>query len=459
MEASDADGGAAALDLLQSTYAFADRMCSTIRDWTNREARTAPAAALSLAGLAISCAERVQAEIEREFARVRAGAAPDDNGIVGYNTRIAVLQDISDVVEQSAHRSLHPVLSPTVNSLLSSLNIEGEVLVTCTRETASYELQFWRKDEFVALATPEVLGDVKLPFLIFLVPKPSLDWPIHYCLLFHEIGHAVFESRKLGRCFTITPPDEIAQGTPDDLGPAKYLERYELRLKWDKAIGQWIEEIFSDVFGVLSVGPAYLHSFCRVLGAKAPLTDCTSVHPPSALRISIMNALLEDRKMLAGIPAAVSAALHIWSTQSDGIVKSHDFTVDEKEVNEVVHDFARELVKAALGVVEEVVKKVELVLGPTIFTAEDGRRDLTRATRIASLNIPAIEEDEPPRLDGLDNPLSAARIFASNWLAYYLNERLVDHDRRDGMRQHGERLLNSLDAAEAIRAWRRASAE
>jgi hypothetical protein len=79
-----------------------------------------------------------------------------------------------------------------------------------------------------------------------------------------------------------------------------------------------------------------------------------------------------------------------------------------------------------------------------------------RADLIDRLNIPAVEAEPVPRLDATGTPLHAARVFASNATAFFAVP-AAKLDRTDKMREHGERLLNSLDAAEAIRAWLRAA--
>jgi hypothetical protein len=443
-----------ALDLLQAAHAFTERLSVGIRGWMAREERMAPEAALSLARVAISCANHLKTEIATEFSRVLGGRVADYDTIRAFNLRALVLDDLEHHIEQSAHRLLHPVLSPAVTSLLNEYRVGGQVLVTSTRKLVSYELRTWREDYFAKLADAEVLRTARLPFLIFVVPKPPLDWAVHYCLLFHEIGHAVYEVRKdvtLKEKLQVEAPIVVPSHEKDQFG---YLKMFELKQKWKAVIDRWQEEIFADVFGLLSVGPAYFHSFCRVLGADTSLESCTSAHPPTSLRMAIMGEILQTRDLLDAIPPLIAPLLteYIATSTANTQFKQH-----EDDQSEIVTGYTRELVSAIRASVAPIIESIETILGDSVFTKAEGFEDLERGRQIAELNIPAIEEASIPTLGGAGRPLSAARIFASNWTAYYLCQSFKDCDATRLMHQHGERLLNSLDAAEALRAWERSA--
>ncbi|HEX3854650.1 MAG TPA: hypothetical protein VHW01_26985 [Polyangiaceae bacterium] len=115
-------------------------------------------------------------------------------------------------------------------------------------------------------------------------------------------------------------------------------------------------------------------------------------------------------------------------------------------------DHTAALIAALSGAVDDIVLQVESILGDAIFSKVLGQEDLERARRIVELNMASIQEGARPDLDAEVVPLPAARIFASNWAAFYHTEVLDTCDREEAMRHHGERLLNSLDAAEARRS-------
>jgi len=438
-------------DSLQAAYAFARRTTTAVNDWLMREARTAPPAALALARITLGCAASLRDEAAREFERVIAGGTSDIATVSSITYRISVLERFFETFEQSVHRSLHPVLSPTVKSLLRELDVaEGQVLVSGTREL-TYELQFLRRTDFAALIDDTELDSVEWPFLIFHVPRPPMDWPIHYCMLFHEVGHAVFKTRALENVFKPTQPDSL-RGTPEEIGIDEYLKRFALWEKYKKSAIRWIEELFADFFALLSVGPAYLHSFCRVLGATTQLTDCSFTHPPTALRIAAMYAVGSLRHFLDDIPSAAKASLGAWNADA----QAFDVNACAAQGSEAdfVSMFTVDLCNGSLAAAKDIVQSVQEVLGDHLYTPKEGQADLDRAKLICEFKIPAIEHDELPSLDkGAGRPLRAARIFASNWAAYYLHENLAEADRYDQMREQGEHVLNSLDGAEAIRAW------
>ena len=274
------------------------------------------------------------------------------------------------------------------------------------------------------------------------MPRPPLDWPINYCLLFHEVGHAVFAKRDVVSRLILTFPAELAPRAPQD---ESFAQQGKLRTEYEKALRKWVEEVFADVFGLLSVGPAYLHCLASVLGADGTLQQCSKLHPSTAL-IAILGEIATARGLLETIPACAKASIGWWISEAQAERK--EFSHGGTDV--LLDQFAPALGDAVVAFVEVVVSEAEGILKGNLYSKADAAADLRRAELIEQWNMPAVEEDVAGK------PLSAARIFASNWAAYHLggDERAPDWLAR--MKQHGERLLNSLDAAEATRAWARA---
>jgi hypothetical protein len=96
------------------------------------------------------------------------------------------------------------------------------------------------------------------------------------------------------------------------------------------------------------------------------------------------------------------------------------------------------------------------ILADVVLTPEQLQLDLERGRRLLDLRIPPVEEELRPALDRTPPALSAPRVFSSCWAAYYLGVE-VGKPARENLAQTSAALLDSLDAAEAIRAWERAT--
>jgi hypothetical protein len=355
----------AIVDLLQASLAFARRTSQAISDWSAQEGRGAPQTAQALARLAEACASHLESEVSAEFARVLAGGAGDSDRVIGFNIRISALQQIAETVEQSTHRSLHPVLSPTVQSLLTELGVTGQVIVSGAREPANYELQFFGRQLFEPLADEKTLDNLSWPFLVFLVPRPPLDWPIHYTLLFHEIGHAVFKHNHLGSVFPIATPAEYMPGDPSN--PSEYMRRYAMGQAFRGFAHDWLEEIYSDIFGLLSVGPTYLLIFCRVLGGAVSLAQCSKTHPPTALRIVIMAWIASSRSYFDDLPLGISQTIEGWVAKASDLYEVGKYAVPPDSPD--LQPYVSALVSTMFPLILTVSEHVEETLQSNICTA------------------------------------------------------------------------------------------
>lgn len=433
----------AILDALQDAYALAQRLAAEAADWREKECHTAPFAARSLAKLSALAVDQVKAELSTLFREVGEGHEVDVEAVQVRKRRIVAAYKVLEVAQRSAHRSLHPVLSPTVRHLLNEFGVAGQVLVTSEPSLACYEIDSWSKDRFSQYVHEDDLRKVTLPFLIFFVPKPPLDWPMHLCLLYHEVGHAVYAHRRLRE--TMAPPfqEEVASD------PLEQVRQRTKEVQWLSITGNWVEEVYADIFGLLAVGPAYFHSFCRTLCVDLSRSDCTPDHPPLDLRMRLMSNLMESEGFIDHLPSPVSELISEWRQEQC----SEPYRMTNADIRSV--PAAGDMAIAVEGLAQEVTKSVLAVLGEGRFSPAIGEQDLERAKQIALWNIAAIEKGGVPDLEGPGDPLPTARIFSSNWLAYYLSLKELDNvDRVSLMKVHGERLLHSLDAAAALREWR-----
>ncbi|MBI5545227.1 MAG: hypothetical protein HY901_15160 [Deltaproteobacteria bacterium] len=152
---------------------------------------------------------------------------------------------------------------------------------------------------------------------IFL-PQGFFDSFSYWPALAHEIGHDFLISvRGLDQALReeLRIPSEATGSLPlrfDDDG-LPYSEA-------QRVFGAWFEEIFSDTFGTLMLGPAYVGTMCQHFASRGdahdvlvvpfdPETLRTDVHPPGQLRVHIGCWVLER----AGLRADAAALRARWN--------------------------------------------------------------------------------------------------------------------------------------------------
>ncbi len=421
---------------------------------------------MALAQLAIAGAESVQTRALDTFDRLCAEEAVPREDIVALHRRLLWLNSVSAAVQQSTHPSLHPVISPTVQTLLRELKVDGQVLVSGADTLEAYELSTLGQDSFRELVHPKALAAVKTwPFLIFTIPRPPLDWALHYTLIVHEIGHAVFAARKIGDSLQLQVPSHLVNplGALRPDSSRREVESLMLLAKqaddFAKIADDWIEELFADAFGLLMVGPAYVSAFCRVVGMSGRLDSATNTHPPAALRLHLMGRIVGPREYLKLLPPFAADAIRGWISESDQVHNVGPYRSRQGADGEL-QNLLPLLCKESERLHDQLVACAAEVLGERVHTVTAQNLDAERADRLARLSVPIVEQQRLPALDKPGQPLDVARVLAGHWIAYYKTAELKktpeskpEADHTEIMSKYGDRLLGSLDAVEALRAW------
>lgn len=423
------------LDLLKSTSALAARSKERIKTWCDRHRTTAPSAALALAHLGIGIANKLAADAQSAIDVAR------DN-VQTLNTRAEVLVELIDVLDHSTLTSLHPILSPTVHTILSSLGVAGQVLVTGTREV-SYELWTLSLNRFEQLVSTADSNAIRWPIYVFKVPHPPLDWPLQHALLYHEIGHALFHAR--GKSFKVSLPPGLDHTKAKDL-----LERMRIAgdaARFARSVQLWAEEIFADIVGILLVGPAYLLAFCHVLGGNFSIQNCSDTHPPTAFRIQILAESLKTHGLVPeALPPALREVWDGWLSETDA---SHTTYRPANDNDDRFKRILPVLIESLTAASKPLLASVAAELGDKVCTPARLADDIERAKLMESTGIPPIEQGTVPSLEKAGIPMEAHRVFSISWLAHYMRRA----DAGDEV-QAGQSLLEALDASEALRAWR-----
>jgi hypothetical protein len=224
---------------------------------------------------------------------------------------------------------------------------------------------------------------------------------------------------------------------------------------FQQTVRRWTEEAFADLLGVLLVGPAFFFGFCRLLGIHRIDTAGES-HPPTSLRILLMSKVLKDLELTGALPEDTAKAVVGWSEYATEALVSTVASPQSSAVFRGLSAFVgRELIanyNALVGFA------AGLIAGRTLAKTALPE-DMARGVQLLQLSIPPIEKCSVPSLSGAPEPLEPARIFSSCWGAYFAGtaEGMSEVEERKLFENCSEALLHSLDAAECIRSWGKAS--
>lgn len=139
---------------------------------------------------------------------------------------------------------------------------------------------------------PEGLGIIGLPYS----QGPSL---FTNCLLFHELGHYVFQQKKLGEEYLEDYLFQQVAPFIKDRFPQLKDDTDDTTLKsFFSIIRPWWEEVFCDLFAVRMLGPAFTCLLAELLYVIGTLGTSKNVlfgrtHPSAAIRFREQLALLE----------------------------------------------------------------------------------------------------------------------------------------------------------------------
>jgi hypothetical protein len=441
----------AILDALCATHALALRLESELIEWGRREGSSAPPAARMLAQLTRGIARIMLEELGHLEESYRAGVIPDLETIVVLNQRALTAEELHTLLETSTHRTLHPALSPTVRTELESLGISGEVLVCGTRD-ASYEILTFGRDDFQGLVSERDLDECDWPLFVFRVPNVPLDWPLNHVLLYHEIGHAMWKPDEL-----VPPP------LPPELDPSltkdliKRMEVGVLARKYQAALASWLEEIYADAIGLVLVGPAYLLAFCRFLGSFFSIDQASLSHPPTGLRIHFLGKALRESGFYDALPPGMRDLVDAWLARAQG-QHSRGYQASRMgEESRVIEKLLKPLVATIEVVREDVFRLARESAAHQVYSSDWFKNDQVRGNELSSLQIPPIERDAIPTLEGPGIPLQPARIFSATWSGYIeeASQTSAISDLAGRSEYFAQVLLGALDAAEALRMWTR----
>jgi hypothetical protein len=151
-------------------------------------------------------------------------------------------------------------------------------------------------------------------FAVISFPKVEANYVLLHCMVAHEIGHGLYQEKNLED--DLIPLVKIDETTLDRL--AKEIVESEsnrqdvsgkdplaeadvsesLRVKGlltqgiTKIIGNWVEELTADAFGVCIFGPSYFFAFINFVSAIRLLQSASFTHPSPRIRMNLMSHIL-----------------------------------------------------------------------------------------------------------------------------------------------------------------------
>lgn len=155
------------------------------------------------------------------------------------------------------------------------------------------------------------LPDIPLKIFRIAIPKVEFDQALLHCILAHEIGHPLYresdiEGKILPRIsvsdqrikdiyarLTASAESREQEDSQTELPFGELFFKNMVTRKVNTIIPAWIEELASDMFGLLIFGPAYLLATIHFASSIYLLNSTSESHPPTRFRLRILQDLME----------------------------------------------------------------------------------------------------------------------------------------------------------------------
>lgn len=144
---------------------------------------------------------------------------------------------------------------------------------------------------------PEDIGILKFPYC-------AAHDVLMNCILFHEMGHYIYERTKLEESFLRKIEEELAEFVINE-DILEKLKPVQPRVAWNRLsiyvrglMAAWADEIFADIFAVRILGPAF-HLACLQIENILPTNiegdkDFSRTHPADKFRFKIHAEWLKE---------------------------------------------------------------------------------------------------------------------------------------------------------------------
>lgn len=153
-------------------------------------------------------------------------------------------------------------------------------------------------------------------FAVISFPKVESKNALLHCMVGHEIGHGLYQHKKLqdkllpvqidkealealvSRIVSTESDGNNSSGEqhPTQTEADRFLSTKEwLTASLNKVLGNWVEELAADAFGIHIFGPAYFFAFINFVATVTLLRSSRDSHPAPNIRMRLMWHLLTPK--------------------------------------------------------------------------------------------------------------------------------------------------------------------
>jgi hypothetical protein len=310
---------------------------------------------------------------------------------------VPILHQLLEMVDRSDVSSVRPELLASLRRRVRLHFSRAEVILV-SKIHLNYSVVEIRQPLEGILGQYGIALPPDFPDQLFLATIPAVehDQALLHCILGHEIGHTLYESANLeGKILPIQIDEShlrqlragIAKGDGVDVGdeppqpPDEISFRRAITEGVNTTVTNWIKELASDVFGLITFGPAFLFAFLRFTAAYQRLDAAAETHPSGRLRLRLQFRLLDRIYSTNAFSTTTESFLADWRK----IAQSPPSQAPDVIVDLALKSISDEVLDRILGSVLASLPS-DLVYGPERY-----RRAVTELVDLINAHVPPSE--------------------------------------------------------------------
>lgn len=303
----------------------------------------------------------------------------------------------------------------------------------------------------------------ELPERIFRVSIPSMTYKeaLLVSIFGHEMGHPMYKKQDVESKISVDVNKELLKEYVEEKKKEKLKRgmsteepdiRKEVTERINDTIKNWIEEIYSDIFGLRIFGPSYVYAFIHFISNISRLDSSKISHPPPRLRLRFLIEELEK-------------SFSIYTTTSN---KTRSFIKGWKEIAKNGMKFVGDEKRIAYASImedktyEKIVRLVDQHLpGNMIYEDDQFKFDLNNLITPIYSQIPPVET----KRKGKTETTGMVSILNSSWDAYirgledFEEPGQKNKDDSSVFEDFNRFVLKSLELTDIRESWNNASHE
>jgi hypothetical protein len=259
-------------------------------------------------------------------------------------------------------------------------------------------------------------GLLQRPLFSINFPRSLKPFVLLHAILGHEIGHAAFAIPKLSARLRKEVIDVLVAESPlADLGNFEkwvYRTRSKLSIEFmvEKAHISWPEELYCDLFGMVTMGPSYLGANCSLL-LPFDMRTVSSSHPPGLTRYWMTDSAAKCLKWSDAMnspPLVKQAATKYFGTLS----------AIAQKVPRAFQLLQPKQIRAAVGNLQRILQP----MGKTLF-AMPPQAEIKRMVERLLAARPPVESVVSKALHVSNVHVDFRSILLAGWLAWHSDRR------------------------------------